>query len=69
MEDIDHQRVDRTFEVVNLVHSVVLVGSCLAEAHLVVPVEGQRSDTEIPVVVPSLKWSVAFHRDDTIAEH
>lgn len=41
--------------VVNLEHSVVLVGSCLAVVLLVVPVEGQRSDTGIPVEVLSLK--------------
>lgn len=55
--------------VVILVHSVVLVDSCLVAVRLVGPVEGQQSDMAIPVEVPNLKWSEAFHRDDTIAEH
>lgn len=67
--DIGLPREDRTFAVVILEHSVVLVGSYLAAVHLEVPVEDQRSDMEIPVEVPSLMWSEAFHRDDTIVEH
>lgn len=66
--DMGLPREDRTFAVVILGHLVVLVGSYLAAVHLEVPVADQRSDMEIPVEVPSRKWSEAFHRDDTIVE-
>lgn len=67
--DIGLPREDRTFAVVILEHSVALAGSYLAVVHLEVPAEDQRSDMAIPAEVPSLTWSEAFHRDDTIAEH
>lgn len=67
--DIGLPREVRTFVVAILEHLVALVGSYLAAVHLEVPGEDQRSDMVIPVEVPSLKLSEAFHRDDRTVEH